>query len=188
MGVTKRYGPLILVFLLALGGWGPSLYADKNSQFGVLWGLSVPDADNTNSFHIFGVKGSSFFSPVLSVGGYYLLSDHVGEVSSLNKFRYSLTGIEGAYHVPAATGDTFIAVRMGISKVQETPNGVDTTFSPYHYGIASGYDYYLTTVLTLGFEGSYLHCLPNRTTVNGVDINMNSFNIISFLVSVQLRL
>ena len=168
--------------------WSPGIHADKNSQFGILWGLSVPDADNTNPFHLFGVKGASFLSPALSVGGYYIVSDHAGEVSTANKFRYSLTGIEGAYHIPAATGDTFIATRIGIAKLQKTPNGTDTTFSPYHYGIASGYDYYFNSFLSIGFEGSYIHCIPNRTNVNGVDINLDSFNIISFLISLQLRL
>ena len=171
--------------------WGTSFEAfaaDKGSQFGILWGLSVPDADNTNTFHLFGVKGASFITPLLSVGGYYMASDKTGEVSSVEKFRYTMTGIEGAYHIPAAAGDTFIALRIGITKLKESPNGADATFSPYHYGLASGYDYYFNSFLSLGFEGSYIHCLPNRTTVNGVEINANSFNIINFLISLQLRI
>lgn len=127
--------------------------------------------------------------PWFSLGGYYLQSDRSGQLSgSTQKFQYDLTGIEPAYHIPAANGDTFIGLRMGLTKVQQNPGGVDAVFSPYHYGIASGYDYYITSIFSIGFEGSYLHVLPGRTQMNGVDYLQDSFNIISFLVTVQFRL
>lgn len=167
----------------------PASYAaDKGSQFGMLYGFSVPDADNTNPFHLFGMKGEAYINPLVSLGGYYLVSDKSGEKSSVDKFRYTLVGTEAAYHIPAANGDTFIAFRMGMTKLRMSPNQVDMTFSPYHYGLATGYDYYLTSVFSIGFEGSYLHVLPGRTVVNTVEHNQPSFNIINFLVSLSLRL
>src|SRR5207302_1467226 len=118
--VIKRDGIFLITILTAICVWGPSLFAaDKGSQFGMMYGLSVPDADNTNAFRAFGIKGESFIVPQFSMGGYYLQSDHSGEVSSSQKFRYSLTGIEAAYHIAAAQGDTFIGFRMGMTKLQE---------------------------------------------------------------------
>jgi len=185
----KRDGIFLITILLASLAWGPALFAaDKGSQFGLMYGLSVPDADNTNMYRVFGVKGEAYIVPQFSAGGYYLQSDKSGEVSATNKFRYNLAGVEAAYHIASGTGDTFIAFRMGMTKSQQSPSGVDVTFSPYHYGIATGYDYFLTEAFSIGFEGSYLHVLPGRSTVNGTDYNSNSFNLINFLISVQLRL
>jgi hypothetical protein len=166
----------------------PSLCMATNSQFGIVWGLSVPDADNTGVFHIFGVKGEEFMTPQISFGGYFFVSDHSGENSDADKFRYSLTGVETAYHLPSGSGDTFIAVRMGVTKLRMTPNGNDVTYSPYHYGVATGYDYFMTSWLALGFEGSYLHVLPGRTNVVSGTYDLPSFNIISFLITMQFRL
>ena len=163
--------------------------ADKGSQFGVVWGLSVPDADNTNTFNLFGVKGAAIISPQFSTGGYYLTSNKAGELSDTQKFRYSLTGVQAAYHMPASGGDTFFALRIGMTKLQKNISpSLEGTFSPYHYGIATGYDYYLGESFSMGFEGSYLHVLPGRTNISGTDHNQDSFNIINFLISLQLRL
>lgn len=163
--------------------------AEVGSQFGIIWGLSVPDADNTNTFHLFGVKGAAFLFPNFSVGGYFFTADHAGELSETQKFNYALIGIETAYHMPATSGDTFVALRIGMTKLQKnvTPS-VDGTFSPYHYGIATGYDYLLGSMITIGFEGSYLHVLPGRTNISGTDYNLDSFNLINFLLTLQLRL
>lgn len=169
-----------------------SAHADgtkEGSQFGILYGLSVPDADNTKTFRMIGIEGKAFVSPMLSLGGYYAQSDKSGQRSSQEQFYYSLTGVEAAYHMPSATGDTFIATRIGITKLTETMNNTEFIFSPYHYGVVSGYDYYLGSYVSVGFEGSYLHVLPGRTTDSaGAFYNSNSFNIITFLVSLQLHL
>lgn len=186
---TIRPKILFLSLLSLIGTWSSLASAgDKASQFGVLWGLSVPDADNTNTFHVFGVKGQAFLAPVFTAGGYYLTSDKAGETGSLGKFRYTLTGIEAAYHIPSAQGDTSLAFRVGMTKLQRLAAGSDITYSPYHYGIATGYDYFVTGFLSFGFEGSYLHMLPNRTNLNGVDYNQPAFNIINFLITLQMRL
>ena len=179
----NNQGRFFILFLFsALIAWGPALHADKGSEFGFLWGLSVPDAQNTKSFKVWGIKGNSFVAPWLSLGGYYMQSDRSGQLSSNQKFAYELTGVEPAYHIPSQTGDTFIALRMGMTKLQTNPALTDAVFSPYHYGLATGYDYYITTYLSIGFEGSYLHVLPGRTQINGTDYLTDSFNIINFLI------
>lgn len=186
--MKTRKGFRHLICALLLLAWGAPSHAARNSQFGIMYGFSVPDADNTNPFHLFGVKGEAFMTPIFSFGGYYLLSDRSGQKDSTEQFAYSLHGVEAAYHIAADSGDTFIAVRTGVTKVRQSPGGVDMTFSPYHYGIATGYDYYITEKVALGFEGSYLHVLPGRTTLGATDYLQKSFNIISFLVSIQVRL
>lgn len=177
---------LILSFWVLLGA---NAFADgKGSQFGLMYGKSVPDAENTNAYTLTGVKGEAFFTPQLSVGGYYLMSDKDGEPSSLEKFRYSFHGIQAAYHIPASGGDTFIALRVGLTKVKNTVNAVDVTFSPYHYGIATGYDYHFGNYVSAGFEGSYLHAQRGRTSQGGSSVLLDSFNVISFLLTLQVRL
>lgn len=181
-------GTILGILLLVLVS--PAAQADgKGSQFGLLYGLSVPDAQNTNPFRMFGVKGEAFLLPTFSAGGYYLQSDKSGQQSVANKFSYSLTGIETAYHLPSASGDTYIALRIGVTKLLATSGGNDLIFSPYHYGLATGYDFYIGEYLSLGFEGSYLHAQPGRTqNSSGIEFNEPSFNILSFLVSLQFHL
>lgn len=164
-------------------------FAEKGAQFGMVWGLSVPDAQNTNPYTLYGVKGEAILSPQFSTGGYFFASNRAGELSDSQKFRYSLTGVQATYHVPATGGDMYFALRVGVTKLQKSISPtLDGTFSPYHYGITTGYDYFIGEMLSIGFEGSYLHVLPGRTNLNSVDYEQDSFNIINFLITLQLRL
>lgn len=151
--------------------------------------MSVPDAENTRPYKLFGAKGSATVTPTFSVGGYYLVSDKSGEPSAEDQFRYSLHGIQVAYHLTGNVGDTFVALRLGLTKVKGTPEqDVSVTYSPYHYGVATGYDFYITSWASIGFEGSYLHAQRGKTSYEGTTYRLDSFNIISFLISIQIRL
>lgn len=160
----------------------------KASQFGIAYGYSVPDADNTKAFHLGGVKGTAFLSPKFSFGGYYLVSDSAGQPSSTDKFSYSLHGLEATYHFGGASGDTFTGFRVGMSKVSQNPGGTDVTFSPYHYGIASGHDFHIGNYFSVGIEGSYIYVEKGRTTHSGTIYERDSFSVLSFLIALQLRL
>lgn len=178
-------GRVLLTFILVFSA--AAMADGKGAQAGLMWGYSVPDAENTNQYKLFGVKGEAFFLPTFSAGGYYLLSDKSGDPSSTEKFRYSLHGIQAAYHMNASGGDTFVALRVGLSKVKSTQGTEDLTFSPYHYGIATGYDYFIGSMFSLGFEGSYLHVQRGRTSGAAGDVELDSFNIINFIGTAQLR-
>ncbi len=190
MYVIKRNGIRHLaIALLLLVGASNAFAGDKNSQFGLSYGFSVPDANNVGAYKMYGFKGEYFLTQSLSVGGYFLISDTSGQTSnaSNNKFSYSLHGLDTAWHMPASNGESFVAFRMGVTKLHMNPGGQDLIYSPYHYGFASGYDFFVTSKLSLGFEGSYLHVLPGRSSFNNVTYDQPSFNIISFMVSMQFR-
>jgi hypothetical protein len=178
------------ILLIAAATMACGAHADgAGAQFGIVYGMSVPDAENTNPYRMAGVKGEAFITPAFSAGGYYMMSDKSGEPSQLEKFRYSLHGVQSAYHIPSANGDTFVAFRVGLTKVKATPaTSVDKTFSPYHYGIATGYDYHLTSWMSFGIEGAYLHVQRSRTSDTSGRFEQDSFNIINFMVTAQLRL
>jgi hypothetical protein len=178
----RKNGLFILLLLFAaLPAWG------QGSQMGIVYGLSVPDAQNTNPYMMIGFRGAARLAPFFSTGGYYYQSDKQGAPSADEKFRYSLAGVEATYHRVEGKGDTHFGARMGITKINTNPNGTDSTFSPYHFGIATGYDYMMTSWFTVGFEGSYLHVQRGKTTQNGTTILLNSFNIMSFLATFQFR-
>lgn len=170
--------------------WATSAFAgDKASQFGITYGFSVPDANNVGAFKMYGFKGEYFVTQSISVGGYFLISDTAGQTSiqANDKFSYSLHGLDTAYHMPGSNGESFVAFRVGVTKVHMNPAGQDIIYSPYHYGFASGYDFFVTNSISLGFEGSYLHVLPGRAMYNNVTYDQPSFNIISFMLSTQFR-
>lgn len=180
----RKNGLILLAIALfaALPAWG------QGSQAGVVYGLSVPDAENTNPYMMVGFKGSARLAPYFSTGGYYFQSDKQGAPSATEKFRYSIAGVEAIYHLVNGSGDTYFGVRAGITKIKTNPNLIDSTFSPYHFGIVTGYDYLLYSWLAIGFEGSYLHVERGKTIQNGATIQQDSFNIMSFLASIQIRL
>jgi hypothetical protein len=176
---------------LSLLLWSPQLWAQAaaGSQFGFLAGLTVPDAENTLPHHIAGIKGAAFISPTISLGGYYLVSGKSEGDDGL-KFDYSIHGVEFGYHIPAAKGDTTVAFRTGVTKIRTEDVATSTSliYSPYHYGLAVSYDYYLTNWVSLGFEGSYIHMEDSRTTGGGLKFEQDSFNMIGFLIVLQFRL
>ncbi len=184
----RKNGFFILsIFVLLVAG--PAAYGQNiTAQFGLLYGLSVPDAENTNPYYMYGFKGAAKLAPWFSTGGYFLVSDKTGQPSSTEKFKYSLAGVAATYHYAGGTGDMWTSLRMGITKINSNPNGTDSTFSPYHYGIATGYDYKLFYNVIIGFEGSYIHVQTGKTTQNAVTILQDSFNIMSFLATLQFSI
>lgn len=167
---------------LVLGLVGPSAaWAEANA--GVVYGLSVPDAPNTEHYMMIGVKGSAKVAPWFSTGGYFMLSDKQGQPSSTQKFTYTLAGVEAIYH---SEQGLWTGLRVGITKVNATANGEDATFSPYHYGIVTGYNFKFLSYFVVGFEGSYLHAQRGKTTSGGTTVLLDSFNIMNFLATAQL--
>lgn len=167
----------------------PKLWAEgASSQFGISYGYLVPDADNTLPHSVFGVKGSAFLGPSISLGGYYLLAGSP-ERSGGRSFDVSVHGIEAGYHIPSGGGDTTIAVRMGLTKVQTAADD-DTKliFSPYHWGITVGYDYLVFSHMSLGFEGAYLHAERSKTLLEGVQYREDSFSLVTFMAVILFRL
>ena len=66
----------------------------------------------------------------------------------------TLHGIQLAYHMTNQTGDTSLALRTGMTKIRTDMDSNQVIFSPYHTGLALGYDHYLWSWFTVGFEGS----------------------------------
>lgn len=183
-----KNGFFTLALVLALLAAPGAAFAQK-AKAGIAYGLSVPDAPNTNPYMMFGVMGAAYLVPSFSTGGYFLASDKQGQPSATDKFQYSLAGVEAVYHMPSENGEMHFGLRVGITKVNTSPQGEDATFSPYHYGIRTGYDYKLFTWLRVGFEGSYLHVERGKTTQGGTTtIQLDSFNIMSFLATFQIGL
>jgi hypothetical protein len=162
--------------------------AESGSQFGLLYGLSIPDAYNSNPRKMFGVKGEALLMPSFSLGGYYVNSSSKDLGTGGVPFRYSIGGIEASYHLLGGSGDTYFGARFGISKVRTLVTGTDIIFSPYHYGLVCGYDYLLTGWLAAGFEGSFMYVEKGHTILNSTSYNLDAFSILQFLVSIQIHL
>ena len=155
------------------------------AKVGVIMGYSVPDADNTKPRRNWGGVGSAMLNPKFSIDGYYLVADKQTGTSA-REFKYSTHGLGVTYHTEAGKGDTFFGLRAGLSKV-ETNDGAGTSlvFSPYHWGIASGYDYKLWSTFSVGFEGSFLLFDNSETTAGGTSYTEDQFRTINFSVTAK---
>ena len=158
----------------------------KRSAAGFLFGMSVADVDNTNPRQLAGLQGSTLISDSISLGGYYLLPGRV-EGQGHRQFDYSLHGIEVAYHIINQTGDTSLALRTGISKIRTEIDGSQVIFSPYHTGLALGYDHYLLSWATVGFEGSIFRFANSRTNLAGTEYREGQFTLINFMLALKIR-
>lgn len=188
LALAKKALAMGIIVFIAMG-YSSMARAESGSgsQFGAIYGLSVADAQNTNPHILTGFKGAALLTANFSLGGYYM---YTGKEygSGSEKFDYVLQGLEGAFHIPSGGGDTFFGVRVGLSKFNTKPTGVDVIFSPYHYGVAAGYDYVLSSWLTFGFEGSYLYVEKSHATKNSVRYDQESIGMINFLVALQFKL
>lgn len=188
--MASSNGRFALSLILILSGvlWsGDSLAQDKSASMGVMYGLSVPDAPNTVPHHLYGIKGDAYISPTISLGGYYLVSG-ASEGSGGEKFDYSIHGVEASYVLPSGQGATSVGVRAGLTKIHRRPVADKVIFSPYHYGMYVAHDFYVWSWLSLGFEGSYLHVQDSKTDKGGTRYELDSFNLINFMVTMQFRL
>ncbi len=157
------------------------------SQVGLAYGLSIPDAEDSNPHYIAGIKGAAYLTPTFGLGGYYLnTSKQIGTGST--PFDYSLGGIDAIFHLGGGKGDTFVSFRVGMTKVHTKEGTTKLIYSPYHYGGAAGYDYYLTSWLTLGFEGSFTFVEASSTNKSGTRYELDSFSVMNFLATLQFRL
>ncbi|OQW47911.1 MAG: hypothetical protein A4S09_14020 [Proteobacteria bacterium SG_bin7] len=185
--MRKIFNFAVIFFALALSA---QAHAEGSSaQFGIVGGYSVPDAENTNPHQLYGVKGSANVSGGLGLGGYYLLTGSAEGASGGNtRWDYSLHGVELNYTLSGGKGTTYLAFRVGLSKVNTTQSSVDLLFSPYHYGFVVGYDYPVLGAFNIGFEGSYLRIENSSTTLSGTSYLIDKSNIMNFLVSFSFRL
>lgn len=177
-----------IILTLHLTLLGAKLFAADGvgAKAGGVFGYSVPDADNVNPHRMTGIKGSAYVMPsVLSVGVYsFRTSDEEG--TGAERFDYSLHGLEGDVHL--GDGNMFVGLRYGISKIKAIRGGENVIFSPYHFGLVSGYDYPLFSWLLVGFEGSYLFVKGTNTEQNNVSYDLDHLAILNFLATLQIRL
>jgi hypothetical protein len=177
-----------LIFSLNLLLSAQAFAEGGGAQFGMVGGYSVPDADNTNPHQLYGFKGSANVTGGIGLGGYYLLTGSAEGVSGGNtRWDYSLHGVELNFALGATSGTTYMAVRVGLSKVNTTQSGVDLLFSPYHYGFVIGHDYNFWGPCYVGFEGSYLRIENSSTTAGGTSYIIDKSNVMNFLIALTFR-
>jgi len=156
---------------------------------GFMGGFSVPDLTKAGPHTLFGLRGHAQISGPIGLGGYYLVASKE-QGTTVTKFDYSLHGFEVAYHLPSASGEFYFAFRAGVSKIKtkDTTNVLDLMYSPYHYGIAVGQQYYFWgNSIALGYEGCILHFQPARTTDTSSNIYyQEAFNMLNFMASISL--
>lgn len=156
--------------MLFVGGMSPVASAQAKGYVGGLVGMSVPDADDTSSRPIFGLLGGARLDGEFGLGGYYMSSkkDETG-----GEFGYKLYGIEGSFHFEGVADGAFVAVRIGVSKVE----GGSVSFSPMNYGLYFGYDHMLTEAASVGIEAGFSK-VDKDSKSDGSELE--SFGILNF--------
>ena len=184
MSFNKIIVTFFLVFLFSQSAFS------QNSSGGyanLALGLTVPDAANTRPHGLSGIMGGSSLTDKFSLGGYHLISSNEDGPNN-GKFSFTLTGLETRLLIQTGEKNVFVALRAGIAKVNSVDSGTPIIFSPYHYGIVSGYSFKVFSMMSMGIEGSYLSVSSSETTNGGSTLSLKSFHTISFLATIGLLL
>jgi len=160
---------------------------DSRGHLSVVYGLSVPDSENTRTHTLYGVNAGAYLMQTFTIGGYHYISNTQKGPNSGN-FNFSLTGLEGRYYLATGEKQVFMSLRAGVSKLNNTINGEGVIFSPYHWGVASGYSTNIWRRLGLGIEGSFLSFGRSKTTNSGTLHEFKPFHAISFLAVLSLTM
>ena len=178
-------GVLLALFVV----FAAASFAQSGSQgsgyVGLVYGLSVPDIANTKTHQLYGVKGGSQVSESWGFGGYHMISSEAKGPNS-GDFSFSLTGLELRSFLTTGEKKVYVGIRAGVSKINMVESSNDVIFSPYHYGIVSGYDFKLFKYFNVGIEGSFLAMQRSLTDSASNEIELKPFHVMSFLGVINL--
>jgi opacity protein-like surface antigen len=173
---------LMLALVLSVTTLSAQAAEDKAGFVGAVAGLSVPDADNSSARAMYGFTGGAKLGSEFGVAGYFLTSTKEESANGINyDFKYNLYGVQASYHFEGEAIGAWFGARLGLSKVTTKAGTVEIDGSPFHFGVAGGYDHFLTDNLSLGAEISYLNVAKFNSTVAGVTYESKAFNMINFL-------
>lgn len=139
------------IAILTLGLATPAHAAEiPHAWVGGLFGLSVPNADNTSSRGMYGITLGAKLGDNLGLGGYYMSSQK--DESIIGKFNYDLFGVQLSFHFDGDATGAWFGGRIGTSKVNTTSG----SYSPMNLGAVGGYDYLLAEHISLGGEVNWM--------------------------------
>lgn len=183
----KGFVHIIISLFIALM-LAPKANAEGSAaNIGIAYGLSVPDSENTNPRHMFGITGSAYLGSSFSFGGYYYVTG-TEEGANGRKFNYSIHGLKALFHLGSGgSGETYFGVMTGITKLRTSSSNTEFILSPYHYGFISGHDIQIWSWLSVGFEGFFVRVQDYKSTNSGVTYREDPFDIIAFLGTLKLH-
>jgi hypothetical protein len=136
---------------------------------GGLFGLAVPNYDNTTSRGAYGLTAGAKLGDNLGVGVYYISSQ---KNENLGKFNYDLFGVQFSFHFDGEATGAWFGGRIGTSKVD-----TGSSYSPMNYGLVGGYDYLFIPQASIGGEVSWMSISQSAP--------LNSFSSLNFLAALK---
>jgi len=137
---------------------------------GGLFGLAVPNADNTSTRGMFGLTAGAKLGDNLGVGAYYLTANK--DENTIGRFNYDLYGVQLSYHFDGEATGAWFGGRIGTSKID-----TGATYSPMNFGVVGGYDYLLIDHVSLGGEINWMSISESAP--------LKSFSTLDFLAAVK---
>ena len=170
----------LLVFLFQVPA-----HADggETGWVGGLFGLSVPNADNTTSRTMYGLTAGAKVGSEFGIGLYYLTSRQNETINAVSTpFNYDLYGVDFGYYFEGDAKGVYFGGKLGTSKLSTNNTAAQgVTTSPMHYGVFAGYNYMIGSNFSIGGEASYI----SVSSSNGNGLQINQFSMLDFLASVK---
>lgn len=168
--------------LVAIVGFATPAQAqgiDSSGWIGGIFGIHIPDADDTSARPAFGITGGAKLGTEWGFGAYYLNSAKEETINRVKLgFDYTMYGVEGAYHFEGEAAGVYMGARLGMTNLEV--GAVDG--KPMHWGLLAGYNHWLTENLSLGGEATYFNVADSDD--NGIPLE--SFSIIAFHATLKL--
>jgi hypothetical protein len=169
--LARSIAGLAVAFLTTMAARPAHAIEIPHAWAGGLFGLSVPNADDTTSRGMYGITAGAKLGDNLGLGAYYLTS-HKDESST--QFNYDLYGVQLSYHFDGEASGAWFGGRIGTSKVTV---GADSK-SPLNIGVVGGYDYMLVDHLSIGGEVNWMS-ISEASPISG-------FSSLDFLAALKL--
>jgi hypothetical protein len=90
--------------------------------------------------------------------------------------------MQGSYHFEGEAAGVNFGARVGVSKVTSGLLASTVSTSPTHFGVFAGFDKPVGRMFAIGGEASYLVIGSSSSGA----VNVESFNLFSFLASAKL--
>jgi hypothetical protein len=162
--------------------------SDPAGWAGGLFGVSVPNADNTTSRSIYGLTAGAKIGSDLGIGGYYMSSSKDETVAGVSsKFAYDLYGVEVGMHFEGEAKGAYFGGRLGTSKVTASVAGASISTSPFHWGAFVGYNHMIGGNFSLGGDVNFFSLAQSSATPLGSTTSqtINAFNVLNFMASAK---
>lgn len=180
-----RFFAKLLVVFAALSLCHSANAAETSIWAGGAFGVLVPNKSGSTARPQYGITAGAKLGSEFGLGAYYLTSKK-DEAAPLGTFDLDFYGVEGSFHFEGEAKGAYFAARLGITKIDAETGATKVSVSPFHVGLAGGYNYAIAENVSVGGDIAFYSVSKGEaTSLTGAVVSVDSFSALGFLASAK---